>query len=134
MINFFESLHSVYCCLLFSLSDFGMSKKMLRLQKLHSRRFKPRFVWISEMSYLRTENSCRERIFLLLKLVNQQQLTQLAQKQLQEKNGSKILKLSFKESVIFPVVIADKKCKIKAKILKENIPFKEFIKESRNYN
>ena len=134
MINFFESLHSVYCCLLFSLSDFGMSKKMLRLQKLHSRRFKPRFVWISEMSYLRTENSCRERIFLLLKLVNQQQLTQLAQKQLQEKNGSKILKLSFKESVIFPVVIADKKCKIKAKILKENIPFKEFIKESTNYN
>ena len=134
MINFFESLHSVYCCLLFSLSDFGMSKKMLRLQKLHSRRFKPRFVWIREMSYLRTENSCRERIFLLLKLVNQQQLTQLAQKQLQEKNGSKILKLSFKESVIFPVVIADKKCKINAKILKENIPFKEFIKESTNYN
>ena len=80
MINFFESLHSVYCCLLFSLSDFGMSKKMLRLQKLHSRRFKPRFVWIREMSYLRTENSCRERIFLLLKLVTQQQLTQLAQK------------------------------------------------------
>ena len=80
MINFFESLHSVYCCLLFSLSDFGMSKKMLPLQKLHSRRFKPRFVWISEMSYLRTENSCREQIFLLLKLVNQQQLTQLAQK------------------------------------------------------
>ena len=134
MINFFESLHSVYCCLLFSLSDFGMSKKMLRLQKLHSRRFQLRIVWISEMSYLRTENSCRERIFLLLKPVNQQQLTQLAQKQLQEKNGSKILKLSFKESVIFPVVIADKKCKIKAKILKENIPFKEFIKESTNYN
>ena len=55
-------------------------------------------------------------------------------KQLQEKNGIKILKLSFKESVIFPVVIADKKCKIEAKILKENIPFKEFIKESTNYN
>ena len=31
-------------------------------------------------------------------------------------------KVNSKESVIFPVVIADKKCKIKAEIVKENIP------------
>ena len=133
MINFFESLHFVYCCLLFSPAILEWVKKCCVCRNcIPCALNHGLFGYVKCPIYELKIPAVNE--FFVVEASKSAAIDTACTKQLQEKNGIKILKLSFKESVIFPVVIADKKCKIKAKILKENIPFKEFIKESTNYN